>query len=162
MAADLPRQPANRDRRIVDWPPHCAADQHVGSGSGLTCEARPGLATVIALVLLPLTVGRASGWPLWTWICLAAAVPAGIAFVASQYREERLGRVPLLPPSLLGLPLARLALATIALFGTCVGGFLFSLSIILQVGHGYSPLKAGLTMARARWRSLRSRFRLAA
>jgi MFS family permease len=105
-----------------------------------------GLATVIALVLLPLTVGRASGWPLWTWICLAAAVPAGIAFVASQYREERLGRLPLLPPSLLGLPLARLALATIALFGTCVGGFLFTLSIILQVGHDYSPLKAGLTM----------------
>jgi MFS family permease len=105
-----------------------------------------GLATVIALVLLPLTVGRASGWPLWTWICLIAAVPAGVVFVASQYREERLGRIPLLPPSLLGLPLARLALATIALFGTCVGGFLFSLSIILQVGHGYSPLKSGLTM----------------
>jgi MFS family permease len=73
-------------------------------------------------------------------------VPAAIVFVASQYREERLGRIPLLPPSLLGLPPARLALASIALFGTCVGGFLFSLSIILQVGHGYSPLKAGLTM----------------
>jgi len=105
-----------------------------------------GLAATIGLVLLPLTVGRASGWPLWTWISLGASVPVGLAFVTSQRRAERVGRVPLLPLSLLELRPARLGLIAVLTFATCVGGFLFSLAMILQEGHGYSPLKSGLTM----------------
>lgn len=105
-----------------------------------------GLAATIALLLLPLTLGRASGWPLWTWISLAASVPVGAVFVASQRRAERAGRIPLLPLSLLEVRAARVGLITVALFATCIGGFLFSLAIILQIGHHYSPLKSGLTM----------------
>jgi len=105
-----------------------------------------GLAATIALVLLPLTLGRSAGWPVWTWISLAASVPVGVLFVVSQRRAERSGRVPLLPLSLLEVPLARLGLIAILAFGTCIGGFLFSLAMILQVGHGYSPIKSGLTM----------------
>jgi len=101
---------------------------------------------VIALVLLPLTLGRATGWPLWTWLSFAAAVPAGVGFVASQRRAERAGRVPLLPPSLLAIPAARIGLAMTVLFTVCLGGFLFSLSVILQFGHGFSPIASGLTM----------------
>ena len=104
------------------------------------------LAVVIALVLLPLTLGRSTGWPLWTWLSFAAAVPAGIGFVASQRRAERAGRVPLLPPSLLAIPAARIGLAMTVLFTVCLGGFLFSLSVILQFGHGFSPIASGLTM----------------
>ncbi|GIG61323.1 MFS transporter [Longispora fulva] len=105
------------------------------------------LAAAIALVLLPLTLGRASGWPLWTWLCLAAAVPVGIGFLVSQGRSERSGGTPLLPPSLLRLPAARRALVAITLFAMCIGGFLFTTAITLQVGHGFTPVEAGFTMA---------------
>jgi len=104
------------------------------------------LAATIALVLLPLTLGRTSGWPVWTWLSLAAAPIAGACFVASQRRFERSGRAPLVPLSLLEVRYARLGLTAMLLFATCVGGFLFSLTMVLQVGHGYSALKSGLTM----------------
>jgi MFS family permease len=105
-----------------------------------------GLAATIALLLLPLTVGRASGWPVWTWISLAASVPVGAAFVSTQRRAEAAGRVPLLPLSLLELPAARLGLIAVLTFAGCIGGFLFSLAMVLQMGHGFSPIKSGLTM----------------
>ncbi|WP_412539127.1 MFS transporter [Longispora sp. K20-0274] len=105
------------------------------------------LAVAIALVLLPVTLGRASGWPLWTWLCLAAAAPVGAGFFVSQSRAERSGGTPLLPPSLLRLPAARRALVSITLFAMCIGGFLFTTAITLQVGHGFTPVEAGLTMA---------------
>jgi EmrB/QacA subfamily drug resistance transporter len=104
------------------------------------------LAATIALVLLPLTLGRASGWPAWTWVSLAAAPFAGAFFVASQRRFERSGRVPLVPLSLIEVRYARLGLTAMLLFATCVGGFLFSLTMVLQAGHGYSALKSGMTM----------------
>lgn len=104
------------------------------------------LAATIALVLLPLTLGRASGWPVWTWLSLAAAPFAGACFVASQRRFEASGRAPLVPLSLLQVRYARLGLAAMLLFATCVGGFMFSLTMVLQAGHGYSAVKSGLTM----------------
>ncbi|UGQ13635.1 MFS transporter [Yinghuangia sp. ASG 101] len=107
------------------------------------------LAATIALLLVPLTLGRAEGWPVWTWVCLAAVPPAAFAFAASQARMERAGGTPLLPPSLIRLPTARWALATMLVFPIAVGGFMFSVAIILQVGHGYTPIRSGLALASA-------------
>lgn len=108
-----------------------------------------GLAATIALLLVPLTLGRAQGRPVWTWVCLAAVLPAAVAFAVSQARRERAGGTPLLPPSLVRLPTARLALATMLVFPLAVGGFMFSLAMILQVGHGYTPIRSGLALAAA-------------
>ncbi|GHJ42726.1 MFS transporter [Catellatospora sp. TT07R-123] len=105
-----------------------------------------GLAATIALLLLPLTIGRSQGWPLWSWLCLAAVVPAGALFTAAQARQERQGGSPLVPPSLLALPRARRALVNMLAFATLVGGFNFTLAITLQVAHGFGPLRAGLVM----------------
>ncbi|MGW0662145.1 MFS transporter [Streptodolium elevatio] len=105
------------------------------------------LAATIALLLIPLTLGRAENWPVWTWIALAAVIPLAALFIATQSRAERSGRTPLVPPSLLRLPAARLGLSALLVFGTCVGGFMFSLAMILQVGHGFTPIRSGLAMA---------------
>ncbi|NUT33188.1 MAG: MFS transporter [Hamadaea sp.] len=104
------------------------------------------LAAAIALLLLPLTLGRTQNWPLWTWLSLAAVIPALVAFVIVQARMERRGGSPLLPPSLLRVPLARRALPTILLFGSLIGGFLFAVAITLQVTHAFGPMQAGLAM----------------
>lgn len=107
------------------------------------------LAATIALLLIPLTLGRAEDWPVWTWIALAAVLPFAAVFVATQSRAERSGGTPLVPPSLLKLPAARLGLAALLVFGTCVGGFMFSLAMILQLGHGFTPIRSGIAMAAA-------------
>ncbi len=56
-------------------------------------------ATLVALVL-PLVEGRQSGWPLWTWLSLAAAPVLLALFVVDQRRLARRGGAPLLDLSL--------------------------------------------------------------
>ncbi|MDI2129998.1 MFS transporter [Yinghuangia seranimata] len=108
-----------------------------------------GLAAAIALLLIPLTLGRSQDWPVWTWICLAAVVPAAVLFVVTQRRMERAGATPLVPPSLLQLPAARYALGAMVVFALSIGGLMFSLAMLLQVGHEFSPIRSGLAMAAA-------------
>ncbi|WP_027344678.1 MFS transporter [Hamadaea tsunoensis] len=105
------------------------------------------LALAIAFLLVPLTLGRAAGWPVWTWVSLGLVVPALYCFHLIQVRVERRSGDPLLPPSLLRLPLARRALVAITLFAVLIGGFLFTTSITMQVAHDFGPFVAGLTMA---------------
>ncbi len=105
------------------------------------------LGATIALLLIPLTLGRSTGWPLWAWLSLAAVVPAAATFLLVQSAQERSGGTPLLPPSLLRLPLARRGLTALLTFAVLVGGFIFTISITMQVGNGYGPMRAGLVMA---------------
>lgn len=58
------------------------------------------LAIALVSLLAPLTEGRAAGWPLWTWLSLAVFPVAATAFYLVERRAERLGRTPLVPPSL--------------------------------------------------------------
>jgi EmrB/QacA subfamily drug resistance transporter len=63
-----------------------------------TTGSRPDLAGMLlvtaALVatVLPLIEGRDQGWPLWTWLCLAAAPPLFAAFAVHQRGRARRGR----------------------------------------------------------------------
>jgi len=127
--------------------PRLVPETKGSSAARLDVPGAVALGVTIGLLLVPVTLGRAEGWPLWAWLCLAALVPAGAGFVALQHRQERRGQIPLLPLSLLRLPLARSALVAILVFALCIGGFLFTTSITLQVGHHFGPLRAGLTMA---------------
>ncbi|MFD5320136.1 MFS transporter [Streptomyces sp. NPDC127098] len=106
------------------------------------------LAVALLALLLPLTEGRATGWPLWTWVSLALAPAAAVAFYGVERRAERSGtRVPLLPPSLLRMVGMRRALPPLAL---CVGGFcgfLYATAVAFQDGLAFSPVRAGLTLA---------------
>ena len=42
-----------------------------------------GISSALALLLVPVTVGRPEGWPLWTWISMAASVP--VAMLTAGY-----------------------------------------------------------------------------
>jgi MFS family permease len=53
------------------------------------------LSVSVLLLVLPLTLGRSAGWPAWAWACLAASLPAGMAFLAVQDGVARRGGTPL-------------------------------------------------------------------
>jgi EmrB/QacA subfamily drug resistance transporter len=103
-----------------------------------------GVSASIALALVPLTLGRDQGWPPWTWVSLAAALPLlGLTLLW----ERRLARRNADP--LLDLPLFRdrtFSAGLVVNFGLVFffGSFMFVLTLLLQAGLGQSPLHAGV------------------
>ncbi|MFE7611235.1 MFS transporter [Streptomyces celluloflavus] len=104
------------------------------------------LAATLITLLLPLTEGRAAGWPLWSWLLLAAFPFAATAFAVVERRAERAGRTPLLPPSLLRIPSVHSGLSVIVPFSVGFGGFMFVVAVALQTGLHYGPFAAGLAL----------------
>jgi hypothetical protein len=102
--------------------------------------------TMLALVV-PLTLGRQAGWPLWVWPTLIACGATGAAFVAVERRVERSGAEPLFDLGVLALAgVAPAGLAVVVLMG-CYAGFLLSLTLHLQNALRFSPLHAGAVFA---------------
>lgn len=99
-----------------------------------------GLALVA--VIYPLIQGQTDGWPLWSFAMLAAGAVLLLAFL----RHERRSDSPLIEPTLLTnrTYLSGIAVA-LALFGA-FGGLLLCVSLFGQLGEGWSPIHAALTL----------------
>lgn len=104
------------------------------------------LAAALITLLAPLTEGRAAGWPLWTWLSLAAFPFVAAAFYAVERRADRRGRTPLVPPSLFALLSLRRGLVMIVPFSIGFSGFMFVIAVALQQGAGLGPVGAGLAL----------------
>jgi EmrB/QacA subfamily drug resistance transporter len=105
------------------------------------------LTTGVGAVTAPLVLGQAENWPLWTW----ASFIAGAVLVASfLWWESRLGQRgghPLLPLGLFEHRAFNVGLLVNLGFFSFFGSVLLTLTIFLQEGLHYSPLRAGLTFA---------------
>ena len=103
-----------------------------------------GVSGGLALALVPLTLGRDEGWPVWTWVSLALALPVLAATLAWERRLTRNGGEPLLNLALFRDRAfsAGLLLNFASLF--FFGSFMFVLTLLLQSGLGLSPLHAGI------------------
>jgi len=104
------------------------------------------LATMVVSLLVPLTEGRALGWPAWSIALLALFVPTALAFVAVERRLERVGGHPIVPPSLVRLPGMHRGLLIAAPFFAGFGAFMFVSALALQGGAGLGPLASGLAL----------------
>ncbi|MFI9200477.1 MFS transporter [Streptomyces sp. NPDC053048] len=104
------------------------------------------LTVTLVSLLVPLTEGRSTGWPLWSWVLLGTFPLAAVALVLVERREERAGRTPLVPPSLLRVHSVRSGLAVIVPFSIGWGGFMFVLAVVLQEGLRLGPMAAGLAL----------------
>ncbi|AOR34472.1 MFS transporter [Streptomyces fodineus] len=104
------------------------------------------LAAALIALLLPLTEGRAAGWPLWSVLLLCAAPPLAAGFYGVERRGERAGGSPLLPPSLLTAPEVRRGLLLGLPVFVGFAGWMFVSAVTLQQGLGYGALRAGLTL----------------
>jgi MFS family permease len=105
------------------------------------------LGAMLLAVLVPLTEGRALGWPAWSLALLAAAPVLAVLLALAERSVERAGRVPLLPPSVLRLPSMRLGLGVAIPFFVGFGGFMFICALLLQDGLHMGPLDAGVALA---------------
>ncbi|PCG87778.1 MFS transporter [Streptomyces sp. WZ.A104] len=104
------------------------------------------LALSLVTLLAPLTEGRAAGWPWWAWVSLGLFPFAVYAFFLVERRADRLGHVPLVPPSLLRLESLRRGLALVVPFSIGYGGFLFVIAVALQQGLRLGPAAAGFSL----------------
>src|SRR5690606_25809618 len=112
--------------------------------SGLDIAGAAGIALTLALLLVPLTLGRTAGWPAWTWISLVAAVAAAVLTAAWQRRQNRRGGTPILDLALLRSRTLRVGLVANTAFMLFFASFMFTLTLLLQSGLGLSPFRAGL------------------
>jgi EmrB/QacA subfamily drug resistance transporter len=97
----------------------------------------------LVAIIYPLIQGRTDGWPAWTFGMLAAGVLLLVAFLL--YERHRKGS-PLIEPTLLTNRTYLSGVAvTLALFGA-FGGLLLCVSLYGQLGEGWSPIHAGLTL----------------
>jgi MFS family permease len=104
-----------------------------------------GLAAGLALVLVPLTLGQREGWPVWTWLCMAAALPVGAATGLWQRALRERGGQPVLDLSLFRVPSYVAGIAAVMAFMLYFASFMFTLT--LQGGLGLSAFGAGLAFA---------------
>lgn len=105
------------------------------------------LAAIAALLMVyPVVQGRERGWPAWAFICIAVSLVLFVVFAKVESRTQRRGGDPLVVPSLFRKRAFSGGLVTgLAIFSALVG-FSLVLTVYLQIGLGFSPLKAGLTV----------------
>ncbi len=116
-----------------------------GTTAGGLDLAGTALATLgLTAIVLPLVVGRAHGWPLWTWLSLAGAPIVLGAFALQQRRLAARGGAALLPPEMFGAPGFAVGLGAQLLFWSGQASFFLVLSLYLQLGRGLSALHSGL------------------
>ncbi len=112
-----------------------------GRGKPLDTPGVALLTGAMALILVPLLLGREQGWPVWVWPSLGA----GVAGVVLFGRVERERSAPLL--DLTVLPEVGRGLITVVGVMGSYAALLFSLTLHLQNELGFTPLEAGLAFA---------------
>lgn len=100
------------------------------------------LTAASALLIVPLIQGRDLGWPVWTYVMMAASVVLLGLFVVSQRRS----RHPVITPSLFRKRSFVVGLLIVAGFYASLSAFVLVINLLLQQGLHWSPLHTGLTL----------------
>jgi MFS family permease len=113
--------------------------QHLDIGGALL------LLATLCLLILPLSIGRDQGWPLWTFLSLACFPLLWLGFVRFERRVARRGAMPLFDVDLLDRPGFRRSLLIAFLF-FFTSPFYLGFSLYLQEGQGIDALRTGLAI----------------
>ena len=99
------------------------------------------------MLVFPLVQGRELGWPLWTTALLVCSAPTLALFGRHQVRRARAGATPLMETSVFRRRSYASGVLFAIFFTGAMGGTMLTLGVFMQVGLGYTPLRAGLTTA---------------
>ena len=97
-----------------------------------------------ALMLLPLIQGQEVGWPLWTFLSLAASLFGFGIFALQQRWVISRKNTPLVNPEIFKSKIYNLGLAGIFTFFAGFTGVYLIITLFLQIGEGYSARGAGI------------------
>jgi EmrB/QacA subfamily drug resistance transporter len=120
-----------------------ALPRHPGLTVDFGGAAIAGLSTL--LLVFPLIEGHSYGWPVWTFVMIAAGLAGAVVFYHYEKRRDAAGKSELLPVSLMTNGNFMLGTAMATTFFSGVAGFFLVLAVFLQTGFGLSPLQSGLT-----------------
>jgi EmrB/QacA subfamily drug resistance transporter len=107
-------------------------------GTGLIMAA-------LSLLVFPLIQGRELGWPHWTFIMMAVSLPFLVLFGLWQRHKDATDGSPLVLPALFKKRSFLLGLVMNLIFDAVMIGFFFTFTLVLQIGLGFSVLKAAVT-----------------
>ncbi|MET9369595.1 MFS transporter [Streptomyces griseoflavus] len=99
----------------------------------------------LLMLLYPLTRGRELGWPLWGYASMAGALLVFGALVAYERAKGARDGSPLIELSLFRVKSFAAGIAVQTVFGIGLGIFFLVWTLYMQVGLGWSVLRAGLT-----------------
>lgn len=100
----------------------------------------------LLMLIVPVIEGREHGWPLWTFVCMAASVPVFVLTAFYERHRERSGGSPLLELSLFKNRTYLAGLLVTIIFFAATAAFFLVFALYLQIGLGYSTLRTGLTI----------------
>ncbi|MFE4454679.1 MFS transporter [Streptomyces sp. NPDC056796] len=99
----------------------------------------------LLLLIFPLLQGREMGWPVGGFVSMAASVPVLAAFILWQKKKTRLDNSPLVELALFRIRSFSSGLGVNLAFYIGMGMFNIGWTVYMQVGLGWSPMRAGLT-----------------
>ncbi|MGA5123762.1 MFS transporter [Streptomyces pseudogriseolus] len=108
----------------------------------------PGVALVtlaLLMLLYPLTRGRELGWPVWGYVSMAGALVVFVTLVAYERAKGARDGSPLIELSLFRVKSFAAGIAVQTVFGVGLGVFFLVWTLYMQIGLGWSALRAGLT-----------------
>ncbi|MFI6059829.1 MFS transporter [Streptomyces sp. NPDC051286] len=99
----------------------------------------------LLMLLYPLTRGRELGWPLWGYASMIGSALVFLVLVLFERRKARKDGSPLVELSLFRVKSFAAGIAVQLTFGIALGIFFLVWTLYMQVGLGWSELRAGTT-----------------
>src|SRR5581483_1365360 len=101
----------------------------------------------VSALVYPLIQGREAGWPAWSFALIAAGLVLLLLFVLDQELRGRRGRITLVDPELFRSRGYTSGVLLMQVYFASAIGLMFTLTLFLQLGQGYSPVRSGLALA---------------
>ncbi|GAA1845263.1 MFS transporter [Microlunatus capsulatus] len=102
------------------------------------------LSAALVALLVPLIEGQDKGWPLWTYLTLAAGAVLLVLFALWEVGYTRRGRNPLVPPHLFSHPSFTGGVVLAMVYFAAFTSIFFTISLLWQSGLGHTALESGL------------------
>ncbi|MEO6955809.1 MAG: MFS transporter [Antricoccus sp.] len=102
------------------------------------------LAGGLTAILVPLIEGQTEGWPLWTYLSLAAGVLLLVLLAFWELAYQRRGRTPLLAPRIFAHPSFSFGVLLALVYFAAFVSIFFVISLFWQSGLGHTALESGI------------------
>jgi MFS family permease len=95
----------------------------------------------------PLIQGCNAGWPTWSFALIGAGIALLVLFALYQELRARSGHDTMVDPGLFRSHGYVSGMLVLPVYFASAIGFMLTLTLFLQLGQGYSPVRSGLALA---------------